>query len=296
MDVNLDARRRLRRFKHAKTEVVDEPYLMLLRLRHRIPIARPRRFLVSREMGKRTQMLTDVERAGLAALKEDVEQGRSLLPRMSEQVMRHFNDDLFNDWGIHHFHLGTELRRKGFYTRSRHVAMAIVQEDRFLLIDVVPHGNDVPEPWADNALLSIVQRQWPDVLAPYRMRGVAKLLPDWNPQDRRELRSIGVFLGVEVDGISYLPPGGGITTDRGSADVSSTFNDHRRKLRDVQLAWHLTHPGIRAIARLLPRQGIVIETADGSLWQPFESGANFVRLEGPRLTAYRYMLLNDSKA
>lgn len=263
---------------------------MLMRLMHRVPLATPRRLLLSRAVQKRKRHLSAEDRAGLAALQVEVEQGDSLYPRMTDQVTRHWNDDLLNDWGIHHFHLGTELRRKGFYGRTKNVALAMVEPHEVLLIDVLPHGSDYPDTWTEDGLLRIVRQNWPAVMTRYRVPGASNLWPPLSAENRRKLRAAGISLMVELDGVVYTPPGGGVTTDRGSVSTLTKRNAHMYELREVQRRWTLRYPEQEAQLRLLPRDRVLIETAAGVLWIPVDQGRDFERITTEREPIFRYML------
>lgn len=108
------------------------------------------------------------EAAGYAALKQKFETGADVRPHLSTRLTDlDYNDALLNDWGIHHFHLGTSLQANGFVTRTGPLLFARVLDDRVLCIQVLSHGS-----YADEDLLQLWYQNWPDTLARYRLKGL----------------------------------------------------------------------------------------------------------------------------
>lgn len=122
---------------------------------------------------------------------------------------------MLNDWGVHHFHLGTRIESKGFVNRTGPLLYARVLPDRVLCLQIADH-----RAWADSSLVEIWLQNWPDTLAPYRIRGfkAGRLQPSNHALQR--LRGGGVFTPLQTkDGELFFPPGGGIATSGHSAEV-----------------------------------------------------------------------------
>ena len=57
--------------------------------------------------------------SGLQKLEQAIEVGESLAPYRSKSITSaRFRDGLLDCWGIHHFHLGTDVTKEGFIERT----------------------------------------------------------------------------------------------------------------------------------------------------------------------------------
>lgn len=193
----------------------------------RVPVARPRRVHVSREL-----LASPARRAygdGLAAVLNEVANGDDLRPRASTAIEHAYTpwihpllarrrpserhvDRLLADWGLHHLHLGTEPLRKRpeFVRRKPHVLFVAVRPDDAYLVDVVEHESDGAN-WSALALLEVVVRNWPDAGILARANFAIGLEGgNWADEDRQALRRAGVSTGaVEIDGSVWSAGGKG---------------------------------------------------------------------------------------
>ena len=120
------------------------------------------------------------------------------------------NDQLFYDWGINHFHLGTTLDSSGFIQRTGPIAYAIVKKNDVYIITVAEHGH-----WSDKNLLEIVDANWPELIAGWKIDGEWKV--DLSSEEIGKLRKCGITCGIRLaNGNSYISPGGGINCAGGS--------------------------------------------------------------------------------
>jgi hypothetical protein len=103
-------------------------------------------------------------------IQEKVRKGEDLGPHLSEGHSSLFNwDGLLNEWGVHHFHIGTLPYPKNPYyvARDGPLVFALVGESTFYAINFYTHK--------DFEKLSIVEslhKHWPDVIGKYRQRGI----------------------------------------------------------------------------------------------------------------------------
>jgi hypothetical protein len=120
---------------------------------------------------------------------------------------------MFNDWRVHHFHLGTNMRHDGFVDRTGPVLYAYVTEAGFYAINVLDHGK-----WNSQALIEILHRNWPELIAPYRLKviGLSQPITD---ADIKLVRKHHITAPVEVDGAVYASPGGGIASSGMSVEA-----------------------------------------------------------------------------
>lgn len=168
--------------------------------------------------------------AGFEALKDKIRVGDDLTPHLSWRLESlSFNDGLLNDWGIYHLHLGMapDGKKPAFVERTKEVLMARFDERNAYLIEIVPH-----QQWTRQRLLEIIHRNWPDTIANYRLPG--RVAHTFTDQEHAQLRKAGVLTLIEVDGVGYIPPGGGITTSGVGVRVVDTCNRIVHNLRDYE--------------------------------------------------------------
>ena len=180
----------------------------------------------------------------LAKIESIIQSGGNVIPYLSRKIRkRDYNDSLLNDWGIHHLHLGTQVRSDGFIERTSSLLYCRFLEESAYFINILQHSN-----WECQKLLTILHENWPEMLSKFRINGIAgDQLSDEEIKELRE-KNVNYFLTME-DGTTYAPPGGG--------HMSSGSN-----ARDVVNADYLLHwaeegqkklindfPGVEARAR-----------------------------------------------
>lgn len=228
----------LKKFGHRKADSIatrDAP-LMLYRLKHRIPNAVSRRFRVHPRAKMDIKKLDSDRYEAIQMLRREVESGESLIPRMTHQIMRQFNDDFLNDWGIHHFHLGLSKDLKGFYERGSILAYAYIDERYFDLIRVGEHGYGDTTPWNDLSILRDLRNARPDVMRLYELGGI-QLTMKLTGSDHNSLRGSGITTLIELDDKVYMSPGGGLTLDGGSTNALLSHNSDRHRIGHMEKAW-----------------------------------------------------------
>ena len=155
-----------------------------------------------------------VLKAGLSEFTECAERGGSLNRYQSRRItLADKKDLLLFDWGIHHFHLGTERLKKDprFVARTNDLLFARVTEDTVYILGIAAHGN-----WARKCLIEIIHTNWPETIVMHRVSatGLERKLTD---ADHHALQKGGGYVMVELtDGTIYAPPGGGTTSSRDS--------------------------------------------------------------------------------
>lgn len=261
LDMCKDARKWLKFHGHIDSGSLDDrdSAIWLYRMMHRVPRAHPRSYESSQRI---TSVISIDEKKGLVLLKNEVESGESLIPRMSTSLVKIFNDHLLNDWGIHHFHLGTKFENSGFISRTKHVVFAIITQDKFLLIDIKPHN---PAPWSDPELLKIIYEVWPEVLQPHYLPGVKSRVDLSKPEHISRLRKAGITTMTSIGGKVFTLLGGGLVSDGGS--VQALVN-HDRMANFTTRLQHEWYAEVRRPAsfRLLDEFHYMIQEKDGRLW------------------------------
>jgi len=154
--------------------------------------------------------------SGLDNLERKIIAGDDLTSHLSKSVSRNYEgtDDLLNDWGIHHLHLGINMEN-GFVERTKPVLFCVVTEKYIYFIAIKLHGE-----WTDQSLLTTVYRNWPDLIKPFIIPGVVSIVNKQTNEDIKILRKGNVNHIIELEaGVVIRPPGGGCATDGTSNEV-----------------------------------------------------------------------------
>ncbi|WP_350940358.1 hypothetical protein MRO13_05585 [Vibrio metschnikovii] len=167
--------------------------------------------------------------AGWERLKAVVESGGDVTPNLSKLVGRLNNkDSLLNDWGIHHFHLGKALNGN-FIERTGPLLFALVTKDKFYAINVFNHGA-----WADQDIVEIIHRNWPDVVSQYQIKNVISAT-EISESERLTLRAKNAnsFFTVS-DGTVYAPIGGGVVGSGYNVQAIMSTDRQRSMLKSLE--------------------------------------------------------------
>lgn len=144
-------------------------------------------------------------RAGWEELRKKILDGQDLIPHLSRRHSSLTNrDGLLNDWGVHHFHLGTESCSSdpAYANRDGPILLALVTDDDFYAINIYRHGE-----WEAASIIESLHRNWPGVVSRYRIRGVRD--DALSELQRKRLRSLNVNAVTAIsDGTVYGPIGG----------------------------------------------------------------------------------------
>lgn len=184
--------------------------LQYFNLQRRLVTPAPREVLFSNNFTCPVQL-----QASLDYVVEKITKGESIKSNLSKKILKlEYNDDLLNDWGVYHLHLGTSLDNEGFAKRTGPLLFAKFDYDSAYLINVMPHGS-----WTKKEIIITIHDNWPESIAQFRMKfdGLEKEITD---DARKMLRRHHILSVVEVeDGIIYGPLGGGYTTSGLNAEV-----------------------------------------------------------------------------
>ena len=149
--------------------------------------------------------------AGINKLLHKVSNGELLTPNLSKLVFdvaqSKMNDPLLNEWAIHHFHIPEEDGNKAFVTRTNDLLFAIVTNEHFILLDILPHENETKTyvPWADTKIIEKIETHYPQMLRPYFVKSGAKPLTS---EERNSIRSKNGNTHIITDGGNeYKLPG-----------------------------------------------------------------------------------------
>lgn len=169
--------------------------------------------------------------AGFHALKAKFFAGDDVTPHLSKKLLSaDYEDPLFNDWGIHHFHLGKSLGSSGFTDRTGLLLFAFVTPSDAYFINVLPHGE-----WSDQELVRILHRNWPTAISHFCLKGVLGLSQPVSNQDIAQLRKAGIQTCVEVEqGVVYGSIGGGYSAAGTSIEATMQSGRYRQHVLNME--------------------------------------------------------------
>jgi hypothetical protein len=145
-------------------------------------------------------------------LRHKITEGEDLRPHQSRRALQSATrDDLFNDWGIQHLHLGRRVQEDGLVERTSPVVLGVFRADDAFILSVEEHGSAHPLLFSDARHLEVIARNWPHLLRPFANEANETALTQPSPREIREARRSGVPLTVVLsDEVAYDPPGGGV--------------------------------------------------------------------------------------
>jgi len=173
---------------------------------------------------------------GLQEFIEKAESGQDLKPHLSTQSDNpDYKDLMFYDWGIFHFHLGTNPhpKRQGFVERTDDLLFAIADSDtaRMYLIDIHPHQGG----FTHQDLLRILEENWPEIIEPYALQGVDESTYNASDSDIKRHREAGINPILQTPGGRFLRAmGGRITTAGTSLDIEIKAYSRKTEVRDLE--------------------------------------------------------------
>lgn len=156
---------------------------------------------------------------GLQQFIKKAESGQSLKPYLSIQINNpDYQDLMFYDWEIFHFHLGTcpHPTHPEFVERTEDLLFAIadLKTAKIYLIDIHPHRGG----FTNQDLLKIIEENWSEILDPHTLSGVMRLTYNVSDSDIGSLRKAGINTVLQTpSGRVLASMGGGITAARTSA-------------------------------------------------------------------------------
>ncbi|MDP2359025.1 MAG: hypothetical protein Q8M31_23610 [Beijerinckiaceae bacterium] len=153
--------------------------------------------------------------SGEAQLLAKVQAGGDLWGHQSRKIGDvGVEDGMLNDYGIQHFHLGTKPDRKrpNLIEGTKEILFAVVKENDFYVLGIFDH-----KAWSKQALIDVVQTNWPQLVDPYVLKSgpgfeVLGLSRTYTDDEAAILRANGInVLTTGKDGSVRLGPGGGVT-------------------------------------------------------------------------------------
>ena len=185
----------------------------------------PREVFISNELSCPNELKT-----GFDTFVNTLKHGHNVNAYLSSNLKRAcYNDGFLNDFGLHHFHLGTGIcsagKSKGFINRTGPVLIAYITDKTAHLIGVYEHGeNASPYLWTDQFVIEVIHNEWPEVLSVFKINGISPASEPITSEQRKVLRSKSCNSFIEMpDGTIYAPIGGGLTSANTNSKLTIEF-------------------------------------------------------------------------
>ncbi|BDM64586.1 hypothetical protein NFHSH190041_20380 [Shewanella sp. NFH-SH190041] len=187
---------------------------------------KPRTVFLSRELNCPNDLVP-----GFNSLVDALTNGKNVNPYLSSNLkLTSYSDGFLNDFGLHHFHLGTEIcskgKSKGFINRTGPVLIAYITEQSAYLIGIYEHGRKGAKYlWVDKTVIEIIHNQWPEAIAHFKINGISLSQYPITPEQRKALRNKSCNSFIEMsDGTIYAPIGGGVTAAGTNTKITIEFD------------------------------------------------------------------------
>ena len=185
-------------------ESFENLFLQLLQFRRRTVPTSKRRIVEAEGFDCPPEVLD-----GYSLFKGKVNQGADLLPYLSIQIENlRTRDQLLNDWGVHHFHMGISRKtnKPDFVERTGPVLLAVVKPDTLYAIGFWHHE------FASKEVLEIMHKNWPNLMGE-PMKGVVGIEnPNKTAEEISALRKAGIITSSQIGNQVFFSPGGGYSS------------------------------------------------------------------------------------
>jgi hypothetical protein len=197
-----------------------------------MPTAVPRQVFKSKTLNER--ILDGEAAAALEEIERKILAGEDITPYMSKKVLDpSYNDRLFNEWLIHHFHLSTTKKpNERFYSRADHLLFIAFGKTQAFFIDVLEHAEDYV--FAKQEFLKIMMDNWPPIMQPFVLDHYDPLfVQDYTDANREKWRRFGYSIStIRIGNRVIRTPGIGITTTGTNLHVAKQANEVYRFMQE----------------------------------------------------------------
>ena len=155
-------------------------------------------------------------------IEDSLRNGKCVNHRISKQVVRgDTNDKMLNGWRIYHFHLGEKRPNKKYCERTGALLMVYIprNEDTAYMVDIIPQHNNDGCAFANTDYLTIIEKNWPELLGEYVMKVDDEISSNLTIDSRVDLQRKNIIAGVNVNGKTIMPPGIGYALDGSSISI-----------------------------------------------------------------------------
>lgn len=155
-------------------------------------------------------------------IEDSLKNGKCIDYRISKQVDKgNTNDKMLNGWRIYHFHLGEKRANKKYCERTGELLMVYIpwNEDTAYMVDIIPQHNNDGCAFANTDYLTIIEKNWPELLGEYVMKVDDEISSNLTIDSRVDLQRKNIIAGVNVNGKTIMPPGIGYALDGSSISI-----------------------------------------------------------------------------
>jgi hypothetical protein len=165
----------------------------------------------------------------LADLEQSFTVGAEIWPWQSERIdCPTFEDGLYNDYRVVHFHLGVGFKPSGYINRTGELLFAIVDPASVYEIGIYRHGD-----WYELDILDIIDANWPTLLDAVTSHSLDVSNYPRTRNEVKALREAGIVSIIELkNGRIIFPLGGGTMMDRTSIEAVDAADYWTRLIRD----------------------------------------------------------------
>ena len=224
----------------------EDALLTWINYQRRLIPARPRRLITNTSLVCPHEVLQ-----GWMKLQQEVKSGADLTPRLSSKIENtDYNDGILNDFGLHHFHLGTvaDVKHPKQVQRTSIILLACVSLSEFYPIDFVPHKH-----WGDETILEKAIESFHRQFDRYSVKGLSDSTSTCDNENIVKFRNDGVNYIHKIGKKLYFSPGMGVTTAGTSFAATIILDQIRRRLIrcEKQLCEMLNAQQCSGMARLV---------------------------------------------
>lgn len=199
---------------------------------------------------------------GLKLLKEKIKNGENINSYLSKRILDlDYNDDLLNDWGIYHLHLGDKIEKNTkFINRTGPLLFVRFYEEYAYFINVYNHGA-----WTNQQMIRILHNNWPESIEQYRLKDIESIFPKPTDKEYLMLRKSHISTLVEVEkGVIYFPIGMGYMSSGHSTEVIRLCDYHSRIINKYEE--YVKNNVVDIINKIKNCGGIILDKFYFRLW------------------------------
>ncbi|MFZ7202034.1 hypothetical protein ACLSZC_02435 [Avibacterium avium] len=187
--------------KNVKYNSSANEFIQYLNYYHKLVVSTPRRVSFSTKFN-----VSPENEKGFEELKEKFEVGEDVNPYLSKLTRKaDYVDDLFDTYGIKHFHLGeaSSAKESDNIPRTDELALAFITDTEVFFILSKKHSD---ETWYSNESLDILHNERPDLIKHFKVTDMMNITPQISQmEDLKWCRKNNASIIVEVsDGTAYL--------------------------------------------------------------------------------------------
>ncbi len=177
---------------------------------------------------------------GLNFLINKITAGEDINPHLSKYILKSgYSDKMMNDWGVFHFHLGTNIQKNGFVNKGDEILFARVDDDVVYFINIYRHGD-----WYKKDIIEILHNNWPNAISRFRMRGAVDIQFIPTEIETKQLRDNNYNTSIKTDdGTVYAPLGLGSACS-GESTIANIF-----AIQALRYVEHLQNAVINEVAK-----------------------------------------------